>query len=136
MIHPGCYYPGCDEDHADGIKWCPTHNAKYGTRQETKTMTETNETKAAPEKAASRKGKGATPAQKAAALKASAFASVNWLQEIAEFRESKKPEARIEMGSPGSAQVTRVRLVQRPDTKGITISTQGAEIVFTKGGKK
>jgi len=25
----GCYYPGCDDEHARGVKFCPKHGGRW-----------------------------------------------------------------------------------------------------------
>ena len=116
VIQPGCYMPGCNEEHPPGKKFCPKHG---GTKVATK--------KAAPKKSTKRKAlKGKSVGRKPGQ------GGIDWTSKIAHFLKLKSKEIRIEMGSPGSAQVSSVRLRKRPDTEGIRISTESNMIVLRK----
>ena len=165
QILPGCYYPGCSEDHNDASKWCPRHShAKDTNNMAAKKSAKKSAKKAAPKKAAKKKAakkaapkkaakeaapkkaatkspgkrkgtpsKGkATVAQKKAALAARYFPKVQWKNEVETFKKSKDKDMTIELGSPGSAQVTRCRLIEADYCKGLTITTQGAQVIFEK----
>jgi hypothetical protein len=75
-----------------------------------------------------------TKAQKRAAKAAALYPRIAWRDEVEEFKKGKKVRLCIELSTPGSAQVTRVRLVASDYCKGLSISTVGAEIIFEKGG--
>jgi hypothetical protein len=77
-----------------------------------------------------------TPAQIKAAQAAKVFPRIAWEAELNKFKKSKDAELSIELGSPGSAQVTRVRELKKPYARGLRIETVGAIInFFKKGGK-
>ena len=79
------------------------------------------------------KGKGnGTKAQYEGAKRAQAHQHMDWASEIAGFKKAKKKTMEIELGSPGSAQVTKNRLDKRDDIKGVKVTTKGAWVVFTK----
>jgi len=80
------------------------------------------------------KGNG-TERQKAAAKMSQNFSRFDWTNEIARFMKSSKKDLEVELGSAGSAQVTRVRLTRREDCKGLSISTHGAWLTISKGGE-
>ena len=89
--------------------------------------------KAKPKKAA--KKKAANP--KAAAKKAAAtrknvtpLESVSWPEIIEKFKKGKAKTGSTEMGSPGSAQVTRVRLVKAHPK--LHFRTEGTWIHYSK----
>jgi len=86
-------------------------------------------------KAKSGKGKG-TPAQKKAAKAAALFPRLDWEKEIKDFKKANHRELSIELGSPGSAQVTRVRLIQKSYCRGLLLTTTGAFLNLEKKGKR
>ena len=99
--------------------------------------------KAAPKKAApnkkkksAKKGAGVgngTPAQKKAAAATKGVPRIQWRAEVERFRKAKAKNMKLELSTPGSAQVTRVRLTQSDYCKGLTVRTEGAFIFFKKG---
>ena len=137
-LQPGCYYPGCNTLHPPNVKFCNTHSKRM-TKEK---LVASKKKKAAPKKAAKKK---ATPSkvrstsrgtfnQLAAAKAAKEYPKIVWRTEVARIRkELKKGEVSlIELGSPGSAQVTRVRLLRSDFCKGFGITTDGSNIVFEK----
>lgn len=56
----------------------------------------------------------------------------DWVKDIASFRKAKQNNVAFDMGSPGSAQVTRVRLIDWDGFKGLTCFTRGATLYVTK----
>ena len=156
-LQPGCYSPGCDDDRASETdKFCRGHSHKHkGTKsvkkkapkkkaaakkaakpakkKAAKAKAKPNKKKAAPKKKAA-KVKG-TPKQVSAAKAAALFPRIEWKDEVAKFKKSKDRKMQIEMGSPGSAQVTRVRLLASDYCKGLAIASMGRDICFTKKGK-
>jgi hypothetical protein len=90
--------------------------------------------KAKAKKAAAPKKTGTT-AQYRAAAEAKKHPKVDWSKEVERFNKKKAKTMSIELGSPGSAQVTRVRLIGYGLGKGLDISTTGAVIKFKKVGK-
>ena len=55
----------------------------------------------------------------------------DWDKIIERLNKSKSKSTKIEMGSPGSAQVTRVRLLSLYD--GLKISTEGNKLLIAIG---
>ena len=156
MTKRKCAEKGCTEDHTLMSKFCLGHihsNSEDGTltlREIAQPETQKTSVKAAkkkkvtpkrkstPSKAKAKKGKGkgsGTPAQLKAAKAAKAFPQIHWVDEIKEFKKSKDRELSIELGSPGSAQVTRVRILKASYAKGLRITTVGASINFFKKGR-
>jgi len=92
-----------------------------------------------PKKAAAKPKKAAAKPKKAAAKERQAT-PLNWVTVLTGFKKSKKIQLRLKMGSPGSAQVTRVRLMRRKDySPKWHCATVGSDIVLSKkrpGGKK
>lgn len=74
-------------------------------------------------------GKG-TPAQKRAA--STRQDRRDWIVEIEKFRKASANNMRVELGSPGSAQVTRVRLTQWEGFDGLVAFTKGANLFISK----
>ena len=149
VILPGCYYPGCEDEHEPAKKFCATHGgntkmkkpAKAPAVVETAEPVETQKTsakaaKSKPKKKAakSKPKKKGTPAQLAAAQAAKGFDRIDWSKEISQFLGNKQHRVEFELSTPGSAQVTRVRLLKRGDTKGLTIRTRGTWIEILKKG--
>lgn len=69
-------------------------------------------------------------ARKGRARKGKGFYMIDWEYEIGKFLGSKRSVRRILMGSPGSAQVTRCRLLQK--FPGIDVATRGSTIVIRR----
>ena len=55
----------------------------------------------------------------------------NWSHEIALFEAASNKTRTFHLSSPGVAQVTRVRIVQKFDTP-IHVRTQGSALIFEK----
>jgi hypothetical protein len=91
--------------------------------------------KAPSKKAKAKVKKTGTTAQYRAAKEAKKHPKVDWFKEVERFNKKKAKTMSIELGSPGSAQVTRVRLIGYGLGKGLDISTTGAVIKFKKVGK-
>jgi hypothetical protein len=91
--------------------------------------------KAPSKKAKVKVKKTGTTAQYRAAKEAKKHPKVDWFKEVERFNKKKAKTMSIELGSPGSAQVTRVRLIGYGLGKGLDISTTGAVIKFKKVGK-
>jgi hypothetical protein len=91
--------------------------------------------KAPSKKAKVKVKKTGTTAQYRAAKEAKKHPKVDWFKEVERFNKKKAKTMSIELGSPGSAQVTRVRLIGYGLGKGLDISTTGATIKFRKVGK-
>ncbi len=90
-----------------------------------------------PNKKKAKGGAGSgTAAQRSAAKAAALFPRLDWEKEIKDFKKSKHRELSIELGSPGSAQVTRVRLVQKSYCRGLLLTTTGAFLNIEKKGKR
>jgi hypothetical protein len=157
MTKPKCAVRGCKDHHTLMSKFClkhiprgnPTEEIKVSEKK--KTLKSVTKKKAAKKKAAKGRGKGprtnkhgekrgnlgignGTRAQKAAAKDAALYPRINWREEVESFRKGKKKQFSIELSTPGSAQVTRVRLVASDYCDGLLITTLGAEIIFAKGG--
>jgi hypothetical protein len=156
----GCIYPGCSNEQEGKRKFCAgphtsqkkeTNNVKKKAPKKKAAAKKAaakapSKKKAAPKKkkAAAKKAKApskkkakakGTPKQKSAAKAAALFPRIEWKDEVAKFKKSKDRKMQIEMGSPGSAQVTRVRLLASDYCKGLAISSMGRDICFTKKGK-
>jgi hypothetical protein len=164
MSKPKCALRGCKEHHTLMSKFClkhiprgnPTEEIKVSEKKKTqksvtkKVAKKKAPKKKAPKKKASKKKKAGTnkngetrgnlglgngtKAQKRAAKAAALYPRIAWRDEVEEFKKGKKVRLSIELSTPGSAQVTRVRLVASDYCKGLSISTVGAEIIFEKGG--
>ena len=57
----------------------------------------------------------------------------NWSDAIARFQENNVKIRKFQMGSPNSAQVTRVRILSTWDTRGFDVITKGDCVIFRKG---
>lgn len=150
-ILPGCYYPGCNADHAPGVKFCSKHGGKD--------MSEKVEKKAPTKKASKPKAKKATPkkvttkpkkkgnvkghkkgpmskqhkqAIKDALAKARSHQRIQWNDVLDAFKKSDETEELYEMGSQVSASATAVRLKDRPQSHGLFIWTEGPSVVISK----
>lgn len=55
----------------------------------------------------------------------------DWSRAIERLNESKTGRASYEMGSPGSAQVTRCRLLEQ--WNGLTARTEGSRVILSLG---
>jgi len=95
-----------------------------------KTPKTAKKTKPAKKAKAPKKKKTGTPAQLKAAKKR--HPRIDWVKEIGKFRASKSNNMRMEMGSAGSAQVTRVRLLEWEGAKGLVAFTRGANLFVSK----
>jgi len=85
--------------------------------------------KTTPRVASVKKKKG-TPAQFAAAQKRQT--PIDWITVIDKFRRAKQNNICFEMGTPGSTQVTRVRLVQWEGFEGLNAFTRGSNLFISK----
>ena len=77
-----------------------------------------------------------TDAQRRAAQAARQYERVPWRETIAAFRKAKGKDMTQDLSSPGSAQVTRVRLNKSGYCKGLYIWTEGHTICITKDKKR
>jgi hypothetical protein len=57
---------------------------------------------------------------------------IDWEHRVMTFKKSKKRKIEITMGTPGSAQVTRVRLREKPYCRSLWITTNGRTLVIGK----
>ena len=144
MSKPTCAEARCTEDHTLMSKFCLSHihsNTEEGSLvsapvvETQKTSAKGSRKKAAPKRKSTPSKRKATPAQRTAAKAASAFPQIKWEDEVRAFKKSADRELSIELGSPGSAQVTRVRLTRAPYSKGLKIETCGSNINFFKKGR-
>lgn len=105
--------------------------AKKAPPSKAKPKTEKKSKKPAPSKGKAKKTKGkATPAQLKAA--ASRQERVDWVSVVEKFKKAAQKNAIFEMGTPGSAQVTRCRLLAWEGFKGLNALTRGPKLLITK----
>jgi len=71
-----------------------------------------------------------TKKQRAAAQKRQQ--PINWYERLRKFKVGKTQTLKVSMSTPGSAQVTRARLVKQSHLEGIRVTTKGAVINFAK----
>ena len=57
---------------------------------------------------------------------------INWYERLRKFKVGKTQTLKVSMSTPGSAQVTRARLVKQSHLEGIRVTTKGAVINFAK----
>lgn len=87
--------------------------------------------KPAPKKGKKAPSKGkATPAQMKAA--ANRKERIDWYSVVEKFKKAAQKNAIFEMGTPGSAQVTRCRLLAWEGFKGLNACTRGDKLLITK----
>ena len=154
-LQDGCYYPGCSSERGAG-KFCGAHASSKPKKKVAK-KSPPKAKKAAPskKKIAAKKVKAAPPkkvvvktkkktggpgsgtdAQRRAAQAARQYERVPWRETIAAFRKAKGKDMTQDLSSPGSAQVTRVRLNKSGYCKGLYIWTEGHTICITKDKKR
>lgn len=157
-IVPGCYYPGCDNETKPGKKFCesclPTKEyqvaakkAKSVKANPTKAGAKSSSKQSSKKTAGSKKSSttsgrtknGSSSSRRGGKTKKAAVphkrsASIDWPAEIADIKKlpAKSFPIAVDMGSPGSAQVTRVRLKDKPYCTGLTITTQGTSMIFER----
>lgn len=106
--------------------------------KKTKTKTKKVPTKKAPTKTKKKTpSKGKAPKRRKATeaqLKAAKnkIARRNWVKDIESFRKAKANNVSFEMGTPGSAQVTKARLDKWDGFKGLSCFTSGSKLFVTK----
>lgn len=95
-----------------------------------KSKAKTKKTKKTPSKGKAPKKRKATEAQLKAAK--NKLPRRNWVKDIENFRKAKANNMSIEMGTPGSAQVTKARLDNWEGFKGLKCFTSKSLLFITK----
>lgn len=122
-IAPGCYYPGCGNEHGPRVKFCEAHGGsspnpgKKGVPIGTVRGPQSKEHRAKISDSV---------------RKSRQFERINWQDELAQFKKGKKKRQEFEMGSRASASSTQVRLRNNVISVGIHIWQEGHIVVLSK----